>query len=64
MTGLSDDAARDLRTAGRKVKEWTARRDGLIRSAHAAGGGVREIALAVGHTHPAVLRIISRGARD
>ena len=64
MTGLPDYTARDLRAAGRKVKEWTVQRDDLIRSAHAAGGGVREIARAVGLTHPAVLRIISRGASD
>ena len=57
---LPDDTARDLRTAGRKAREWTTRRDELILAAHTAGGGVREIARTVGLSHPAVSRILRR----
>lgn len=57
---LPERTFRDLRNAGSKTREWTARRDELIRQAHNDGGGVREIARAVGLTHPSVLRILHK----
>jgi transposase-like protein len=50
--------ARKLTTAAGKARDWTEERNRLVREAHAAGGGVREIARLVGLTHPAVLNII------
>jgi DNA invertase Pin-like site-specific DNA recombinase len=58
---LPERTFRDLRNAGSKTREWTERRDDLIRQAYSGGGGVREIARAVGLTHPAVLRIVNKG---
>jgi transposase-like protein len=57
---LDDSTSRELRAAGNKVRQWTDRRDDLVRAAHAAGGGVREIARLVGLGHPSVLRILKR----
>ena len=51
---------RDLRTAARKVEEWRARRDELIRSARQEGGGIREIARAVEMNHSAVRKVLDR----
>ncbi len=50
--------AKRLTTAATKARDWTEERNRLIREAHAAGGGVREIARMVGLTHPAVLNIL------
>jgi transposase-like protein len=50
--------ARKLTTAAGKARDWTEERNRLVREAHAAGGGVREIARLIGLTHPAVLNII------
>lgn len=58
---LDDNLARKLRNAGKKSREWTEERDELIRLAHLDGAGVREIARAVGLSHPGVLRVIRRG---
>ncbi len=49
-----------LTRASQKAKDYTAERNRLIVEAHAAGGGVREIARLVGLTHPAVLRILAK----
>lgn len=57
---LSPEMERDLRTAGRKAKEWTTRRDQLVRDAVAAGGSLREVGAAVGLTHTAV-KFIAHG---
>jgi hypothetical protein len=38
----------ELSKAGNKTREWTARRDELIRLAHLDGASLREIAAAVG----------------
>lgn len=55
--------ARKLSTAAGKAREWTEERNHLVREAHEAGGGAREIARLVGLTHPAVLNIIKPRAR-
>jgi hypothetical protein len=49
-----------LSRTSQKAKDYTAERNRLIVEAHAAGGGVREIARLVGLTHPAVLRILAK----
>lgn len=54
------DLERALRTAGRKVAEWTAERDRLVKEAVAAGGSLREVGEAVGLTHTAV-KFIAHG---
>lgn len=45
---LDDDTIRDLSRSAANVKTWTAKRNDAIKAAHAAGGGVREIARATG----------------
>lgn len=45
---LDDQTARDLSRAAANVRTWTEKRNALIRAAHAAGGGIREIAKATG----------------
>lgn len=57
---LDPDLARKLTTAGRKVAEWTAERDRLIKEAVAAGGSLREVGAAAGITHTAV-KFIAHG---
>lgn len=61
---LEPRMAAELAKAGQKAKDWTTQRDELIKIAHESGGGVREIARAVGLTHPAVLRILGKGTSD
>ena len=59
MTPPLDDAtAKSLTNASAKAREWTEKRNALIREAVAAGAGVREVARAVGLSHPSVLNII------
>lgn len=57
---LDPDLARQLRTAGRKVTEWTAERDRLVKEAVDAGGSLREVGAATGLTHTAV-KFIAHG---
>lgn len=45
---LTDDQARELSRSAKQVTSWTERRNALIKAAHEAGGGVREIARATG----------------
>ena len=45
---LDDATARDLSRAAGNVRTWTTKRNDLVKLAHAAGGGVREIARATG----------------
>lgn len=45
---LDDQTARELARAAKNVQLWTEKRNELIKSSHAAGGGVREIARATG----------------
>jgi transposase-like protein len=55
--------ARRLTAVAKRAREATEERNRLIREAHAAGGGVREIARLVGLTHPSVLNILKPRAR-
>lgn len=55
--------AKRLSTAADKARSWTDERNRLIREAHAAGGGVREIGRLVGLTHPAVMNVIKPRVR-
>ncbi len=57
---LSPDTAKSLRTAGRKVAEWTTERDRLIRQAVTEGGSLREVGAAAGISHTAV-KFIAHG---
>lgn len=53
-----------LRTAGRKVTDWTQQRDDLIRQAVAEGGSLREVGAIVGLSHTAISFIVKgRGPR-
>ena len=60
---VESERTKQLTQAGKKVREWTERRNQLIREAHEAGDGVREIARAVGLSHPSVLNILERRKR-
>lgn len=57
---IQPDTEKALRTAGRKVAEWTATRDRLIKEAVEAGGSLREVGDAVGMSHTAV-KFIAHG---
>ncbi len=54
----------DLRTAGEQVAKWVAKRNGLIRQAHAEGMSHRAIASAVGLSHAGVARIVRAGVEE
>jgi len=51
----------DPAIAARKAREWTERRNALIRQAHAEGESFRSIAERVGLTHTAIKKIVDRG---
>jgi len=55
-----EDTKKALRTAGRKVTEWTTERDRLIRQAVSEGGSLREVATDAGLSHTAV-KFIAHG---
>lgn len=57
---LTPDTEKALKTAGRKVAEWTQERDRLIRQAVAEGGSLREVGTAAGVSHTAV-KFIAHG---
>lgn len=57
---LQPDTEKALRTAGRKVAEWTAERDRLVKQAVAEGGSLREVGAAAGISHTAV-KFIAHG---
>lgn len=57
---IDPDTRKALVTAGRKVAEWTAERDRLIKEAVAAGGSLREVGDAAGISHTAV-KFIAHG---
>lgn len=50
-----------LREAAVQIVKWTARRDDLIREAHANGSSLRDIATQSGLSHAGVAKIIRRG---
>lgn len=56
---LDEKTIRELSRAANHAATWTERRNALIREAAAAGGGVREIARAVGLNHTTVMNIIT-----
>lgn len=60
---LDDETLRDLSRAAKQASTWTERRDRLIVEAVQAGGGVREVARAVGLNHATVLYIVKRAAK-
>jgi DNA invertase Pin-like site-specific DNA recombinase len=55
---LDDATTRELARAAKQAATWTEKRNALIREAVAAGGGVREVARAVGLNHATVINII------
>jgi hypothetical protein len=57
---LDPAVAKRLAALGRKAKEGTAERDRYICEVYAAGGGLREIARAVGLSHAGVRRVLVR----
>ena len=57
---LNTDTEKALRTAGRKVAEWTAERDRLVKLAVEQGGSLREVGAAAGLSHTAV-KFIAHG---
>lgn len=64
LPGVLDPETRvALTQAGRKVSEWTTKRDQLIRQAIAEGGSLREVGEAVGLSHTAV-KFIAHGRKD
>lgn len=50
----------ELAKAARKAREWTIRRDDLIREAHAGGLSLRAIGGEAGLTHTAIAKILAR----
>lgn len=57
---LQPDTEKALKTAGRKVAEWTAERDRLVKQAVKEGGSLREVGAAAGMSHTAV-KFIAHG---
>lgn len=57
---IKDETKKALRTAGRKVAEWTEERDRLIREAVGEGGSLREVGELAGISHTAV-KFIAHG---
>lgn len=57
---LQPDTERALRTAGRKVAEWTTERDRLVKQAVKEGGSLREVGAVAGISHTAV-KFIAHG---
>lgn len=53
-------AMKDLRTAAKKAREWTTRRDALIRQQYAAGASLRAIGEEAGLSHTAIAKIVAR----
>lgn len=49
-----------LRNAAKKAREWTIRRDNLIRAQHAAGVSLRAIGEEAGLTHTAIAKIVAK----
>lgn len=58
---LTSEEERRLHQAARKFDKAREDRDRLIREAVAKGGSLREVAEAVGLSHPGVKKIVERG---
>lgn len=54
---------RDLAATAKRARKETARRDDLIRQAHAEGQSLRAIGEAAGMTAPGIRRVIDRGEK-
>lgn len=54
---LDDKTLRDIARAAKHVRDWTEKRNQLIRDGLAAGGGVREVARAAELAPASVLNI-------
>lgn len=50
----------DIANAASKAREWTERRDALIREARADGASLRAIAVQAGLSHTAIAKIVAR----
>ena len=50
----------ELARAGRRSREWTARRDALVAQASSDGLSLRQIAAAIGLSQAGVARIVKR----
>lgn len=57
---VASDQLLEVRTAGRRQREWTRRRDAAVVAAHRAGHSLREIAVEVQLSHSGVKRIVER----
>jgi hypothetical protein len=57
---LQPETEKALKTAGRKLAEWTLERDRLVRLAVSEGGSLREVGAAAGLSHTAV-KFIAHG---
>ena len=57
---LDPAVVRRLAALGKKAKDVTTERDRYICEVYADGGGMREIARAVGLSHPGVRRVLVR----
>lgn len=57
---VATDELLEVRTAGRRQREWTRRRDDAIVAAYRAGHSLREIAVEVQLSHSGVKRIVER----
>lgn len=57
---LTPERQRQLRRAGQKVIDALADRDRIVCEAVAEGGSLREVAEAVGLSHPGVKKIVER----
>lgn len=53
-------ARMELRRAAKKAREWTIRRDDLIREMHANGSSLRAIGEEAGLTHSAIAKIVAK----
>lgn len=49
-----------LSSAAKKAREWTRRRDALIREARGEGASLRAIASEAGLSHTAIAKILAR----
>lgn len=58
---MTPETEKALRQAARKLAEWNAERDRLVRQAIAEGGSLRVVADAAGLSHPGVKKIVERG---
>jgi hypothetical protein len=61
---IPEHLAKRLKRAASAVVKSRGERDALIREAHEAGGGIREIGRLAGLSHPGVKRILTAARGD